>query len=116
MTATRVQPKRIGPYTAGEIPPPFTYQFLESDGITPVVLTGLPAHFNLGATELTATARSATVTDGPLGKVTYFWAEDDIPTAGAYFAQFWVGDDSTLYASHPLIFNADAAVGIPPAV
>lgn len=110
MTATQVKPVRIGPYTAGEVPPPFTYQFLESDGVTPVNITGFTVKFNLGLTAATGTARNGSVTDGPNGKATYAWVEGDIPTAGDYVAQFWAYDSGTLYASRPLIFTASAPV------
>lgn len=111
MTATQVKPIRIGPYTAGEVPPPFTYQFFKADGVTPVQdLSAFTVKFNLGATADTGVARSGSVTDGPNAKVTYNWAEGDIPTAGDYVAQFWAYNTTTVYASRPLIFTASAPV------
>lgn len=118
MTATHVKPKRIGPYTAGEVPPPFVYQFLEADedgNESPVDLTGFTTvRFNVGKVGATALQRVGALSDGPTGKVSYTWVEGDIPTEGAYQAMFWATDGDTLYASRPLIFNAGPAVGTPP--
>jgi hypothetical protein len=102
----------LGPYTAGEIPPPFTYTFIDADG-DPISLVGYDAKL-VWKRGSTATERNAVVdpdqTANP-GQVIYAWVADDLETAGSYQADLWVGNGVYRFASVRLVWTVAKAVG-----
>jgi hypothetical protein len=102
----------LGPYTAGEIPPPFTYTFEDADG-TPISLAGYDAKL-VWKRGSTVEERDATVDPDQVnnpGQVMYAWVEDDLATAGSYQADLWVGNSVYRFASVRLVWSVAKAVG-----
>lgn len=105
----------IGPYVAGEKPPPLTYTFLDSTG-TAINLTGYAAKVNIREKYGTATQYNATVSAPTSGTVTYAWTGTEFPTAGQYLAEVWCGNGVQRYDSLLLKFDVRAAVGPVPSI
>ena len=91
----------IGPYTAGEIPPPVVYQFLNSAG-TAITLTGYTVKFLYRVGSATAVTRDATLDNGATGTVSYTWVVADLATAGNVTGEFVVGNATNRYGSERL--------------
>lgn len=105
----------IGPYVAGEKPPPLEYSFKDAAGAA-INLTGYDVRFHVQRTDAVATMHNGTLVSGPNGTVSYTWTGTEFPTAGKYWAEFWVGNDVNLFASLRLEFTVRAAVGTAPAI
>lgn len=105
----------IGPYVAGEKPPPLQYTFTDSSG-TAIDLTGYDVQFHVQRTDAVASTYDGTLTDGPTGTVSYTWTGTEFVTSGKYWAEFWVGNGVNLFASLRLEFTVRAAVGTAPAI
>jgi hypothetical protein len=112
MAATSVT---IGPYVQGEKPPPLVYQFLDSAGAA-INLTGYTAVFNFRPVDGTSTAGLATVTTPLTGQVTHTWTGAEFPSAGDFWAEFWVGNTVQKFCSLRLEYNVRVAVGPVPSI
>lgn len=108
---------KLGPYVAGEIPPAFTYTFLDDED-TPVPLDGFDAKLvwkrRTEVTEVDADIAPDQTTNP--GEVTYVWQEGDLDEAGAYKADLWVGDGINRFASVRLVWEVARAVAPHPDV
>lgn len=102
----------LGPYTAGEIPPPFAYTFTDADGAA-IDLTGYEARFVWARNDGAPTTRTAAVTGAAAGEVTHTWVEADLADEGSYDGEVWAGNGTNRYASPPIRYFVRAAVDIP---
>lgn len=106
----------IGPYTTGEIPPPLTVTFTDSDG-DPIDLDGYQARWVTRArgsdTEATAVAVVDPDQQANTGQVTYTWVVGDLDTEGVYRGEMWVGNGTNRYASELFEFDVRAAIATP---
>lgn len=102
----------LGPYTAGEIPPPFAYTFTDSDGAA-IDLTGYEARFVWARNDGDPTTRTAAVTGAATGEATHTWIEADLADGGSYRAEMWVGDGTNRFASPPIVYFVRDAVDVP---
>lgn len=109
--------RTIGPYVAGEIPPPLVYSFLDSTG-APISLTaGYTAKFSYREQENpVATLAAAAVTNAAAGQVTYTWTGAEFPAAGHYLMEFWVGNGTNRLCSILLESDVRTPVGPVPAI
>jgi hypothetical protein len=107
----------LGPYTQGEIPEPFTYQFLDSEGVA-IDMSGAAAKFYYGLADPDPTVelQDAEVTNGPEGRVRYVWAEDDLELPGTYKGDLWIGNGTLRLASLRLRWTVLPSVGTAPAI
>jgi hypothetical protein len=105
----------IGTYVIGEIPPPFTYQFLDSSG-APIDLTNYTAQFACQEFYGAPFTGTASVSDAVNGKATYVWAGGEFSTAGQYRATFTVGDHTNRFTSESIVFTAQLPVGAVPSI
>lgn len=102
----------LGPYTAGEIPPPFVYTFADADG-EPIDLDGYDARFVWRRNDGDPTTRTATVTGAATGETTHTWIEADLEEPGSYDAEVWAGNGTNRFASPPIRYHVRAAVDVP---
>jgi hypothetical protein len=118
MATNACRPARLccGPFTAGEVPAPLTYRFLDADG-APLPLDGFQAVFCWAERFDPAAAgqQPAQVTDPDQGEVTYTWSGAELASPGRYTGQLWAWDASNRYASVPISFDSYAAVCAAPA-
>jgi hypothetical protein len=99
----------IGPFIAGEHPPPLAYTFEDANGV-PINLTGYSAKLVLTEIDGLPSTADAAVTTPAEGEVTYTWAEGDLATPGVYEAVIWAGNGGTTrFASLPIRFVVDDA-------
>ena len=108
-------PTVIGPFTAGEIPPPLEVDFKKSDG-TPIDFSaGGPwtAKFIYRAYGGAFVTKSCPAPTLNTGAVTYIWVEADLATPGDYEAEMWVGNGSNRYDSVLFQYQVLAAVAVP---
>jgi hypothetical protein len=104
----------IGPYAAGERPPPLAYQHLDADGV-PIDLTGMTGWFIYRRADDPPVVRSAPVTNGPAGEQTYTWVDADLALPGLYRAELWAGTASGIkMASVAYAYSVRAALATPP--
>jgi hypothetical protein len=108
-------PTVIGPYTAGEIPPPLTVNFKKSDGTAIDFSTGGPwaakfVYRIYGGVFVTRTCPAPT---SATGAVTYIWVAGDFTTPGDVEAEMWVGNGANRYDSIPLAYQIRPAVAVP---
>lgn len=84
----------IGPYNAGELPPPLVVTFKDSSGTPIDFSSGGPwsAKFIYRPYGGAAVTRSCAVPSLGDGKVTYTWVLADFTTAGDFEAECWVGN------------------------
>jgi hypothetical protein len=106
----------IGPYVAGEIPSPLTYQFLDSNGNPINLSSGYTARFEYRERDSAPVLASAAVTDAVNGRVTYTFTGAEFATAGRYTAFFWVGNGTQRLASIPIYFAVRLPAGPVPAI
>lgn len=106
----------IGPYTAGELPPPLVVTFRDSSGATIDFTQGGPftAKFiyrPYGGAAVTRAAQGANAIDGT---VTYVWVLTDFAVAGDFEAEMWVGNNGTKrYDSIRFAYQVKPAIAIP---
>lgn len=107
----------IGPFKVGEKPAPFIYQFLDASGAV-LNITGYVARFNCREQDSTTGTFGAAVSiaDAVNGKVQYTWTGTEMPTAGHYLAEVWVGNGTQRFASVNIVFDAFISVGPIPAI
>lgn len=103
------------PYIVGEIPSPLEYQFLDAAG-TPINVSGWAAELHIQEKFGTATVLTASVSDGPNGKVRHVFSAGELTTPGSYRAQFWAGNGVNRYASVDIKFTVATSVGTAPAI
>jgi len=84
----------------GDTLPPLKATILESDGVTPVNLTGMTVNFAMRdkAGNLILD-RQAEVTDYLNGKVSYEWQSGDTDTAGTMLAEFEASAGSSVFTA-----------------
>lgn len=105
----------LGPYVLGEIPPPLTYQFLDSSGAA-IDLTNYSGSFSWQEHDGVAGTGAAAVSNAVNGEVTYTWTGAEFATAGRYTAFMWAGNLTNRFASLPLAFTVQLPVGPVPAI
>jgi hypothetical protein len=106
--------KSIGPFTAGERPPPLVYTYLDADGLA-IDLTGMTGWFIFRRGDDAPVVRSAPVTDGPGGEQTFAWVDADLATSGLYRAEMWAGTASGIkLASVVYAYRVREALAVPP--
>lgn len=115
----------IGPYRAGEIPPPLVVTFKDSAGVV-IDLTSYQArwitqkHADTGWPAFTASdpavvTNTATVLNQTTnkGQVQYTWVAADFATAGYYEGEMWVGNGANRFASIRYIWQTTSAISVP---
>lgn len=105
----------IGPFVAGEKPDPLTYTFLDDNGAA-INLTGFTAKLNIREKWGSAVQYNATVSAPESGKVTYAWTGAEFPTAGRYYVEMWVGNNTLRYDSLLIEITVRAPVGPVPSI
>lgn len=103
------------PYVVGEKPSPLDYQFLDAAGAA-INITGFSAEFHIQEQYGSAIILTATISDGPNGKVRHTFTGTEFPSAGNYRGQFWVGNGTNRYASVMIKFTVAAAIGSAPSI
>lgn len=83
------------PWSVGDRSPPLALQILQSDGITPLDLTGKAVAFEMQLVNRTGSvigsAGAASIVGDPtLGNVQYAWGASDLATAGNYDGEFLI--------------------------
>ncbi len=113
----------IGPYHAGEVPPPVYVNFKDSTGAALDFSQSGPwtATFNFrsyGGAWITA---AAVVDAGATGAVHYVWAPADLASSGDYVGEMWVLSAGIKYDSIrlswqvlPSILSTPSAPTVPP--
>lgn len=93
-----MRPNSLGEFATGERPPPLVVTFKQrvvsdSGAVTETIIdiTGMTAKWLMRANDAAVTESAASITDGPGGKATYTWDDDDLSVAGLYTAEMWVG-------------------------
>jgi hypothetical protein len=105
----------IGPFTAGEIPPPLVVTFKDSAG-NPIDFSangpwvGKFVYRSYGGAFVT---RTTTVPTLNTGAVTYPWVAADMVTPGDFEGECWVGNGTNRYDSEPLSWQTRPAVAVP---
>jgi hypothetical protein len=103
----------IGPYTAGEIPPPLTVNFKTSALVAIDFSAGGPWTARLtyrlyGGAWVTRTCTAPTLATGA---VTYVWVAADFAVPGDVEGAMWVGNaGANRYASIPLSWQIRPAI------
>jgi hypothetical protein len=110
----------LGPYVVGEKPSPVTYQYLDAF-MVPINLTGYTAKFQYarrgaGIMFEDQVTASATLSDGPNGKVTYTWTGNELLLPGRHVAMFWAGNGINRFASLLIEFTVALSVDSAPAI
>jgi hypothetical protein len=118
----------IGPYTAGEIPPPIVVTFKDSSGaaldLSAAQWVGkwVSRRHKPGASGEFASDDPAAVTvdaavnhgtGATKGQVTYTWVAADFATDGNYEGQMWVGNGTNRYASERFTWSTRSAIAVP---
>jgi len=103
------------PYVVGEKPAPLVYQYLDSTG-QPISIAGWVAEFHVKERFGSPSVFSASIFDGPSGKVQHVWTGSEFSTPGEYYAQFWVGNDTYRYASTLIKFKVASVIGTVPSL
>jgi len=105
----------LGPYTAGEIPPPLEVDFKKSDGAVIDFSQNGPwtAKFVYRSYGGAFVTRSAVIVAGATGAVTYAWIAADFVTPGDFEAEMWVGNGTNRYDSIPFQYTVLPAVAVP---
>jgi hypothetical protein len=100
---TTTEPAELGPYTAGEIPEPITYQFLDASGdALPDPAGTVVAKFTYRVDFGTVVERTATWLGD--GTVRYAWDAADLAADGILRGELWIGNGATVrYASVPVV-------------
>jgi len=101
------------PYVVGEKSTPLVYQYLDANG-APISVAGWAAEFHIQERFGSPVVLSASIVDGPNGKVEHVWTGSEFSAPGEYSGQFWVGDGNHLYASVTIKFKVAAAIGSVP--
>jgi len=105
----------LGPYTAGEIPPPIVVTFKDSSGTAIDFSAAGPwaARFVYRSYGGAFITRTCTAPSASNGAVTYTWVASDMVTAGDYEGEMWVGNGTNRYDSEPLAWQVRPAVAVP---
>lgn len=99
----------IGPYTAGEIPAPLSYEFQDANG-APLAISGWTAVFAVRKPDGSTVTLPATISGS---SAVHVWADTDLSVAGTYQGEFWVGDGTNRYASRRFVWTVRDAILIP---
>jgi len=115
----------IGPYRAGEIPPPLVVTFKDSSGaaidlsgyvarwiVQRHAVSGWPDFNSADPAQLTNTANVLTQSTNK-GQVQYTWVVADFTTAGFYEGEMWVGNGGNRFASIRYMWQTVTAIAIP---
>lgn len=104
--------QQLGVFTAGEIPDPLEYTFLDADGapMTDITSPDWTATFRLRPRHGDAVEGDATVADGV---ATYTWGDGGLDAAGSYRGEFTVTDGTNTFISEPIRWYARAAIPAP---
>ena len=105
----------IGPFTAGEIPPPLVVTFKNSAGTAIDFSSGGPwaARFVYRLYGGVFVTRTCSAPSSSTGAVTYTWVAGDFTTPGDVEAEMWVGNGTNRYDSVPLQYQILPAVAVP---
>jgi hypothetical protein len=103
------------PFTAGERPAPWEYQFQDDDG-NPIadLSVGYTAKVVLREQWGNPVEANASVSNGPQAKVTYTWGAGDLAAPGRYRIQMWVGNGTVRWASVLHEFTVERGAGPAP--
>jgi hypothetical protein len=105
----------IGPFTAGEIPPPLVIIFKDAAGTAIDFSANGPwagrfVYRSYGGAFVTKTLTAPNLNTGA---VTVTWVSADMATAGDYEGEAWVGNGTNRYDSEPLSWQVRSAVANP---
>jgi len=103
------------PFVVGEKPAPLDYQFLDANGAV-INITGWSAEWHIQERYGAPVILTATISDGPNGKVRHTFTGTEFATPGSYTGQFWVGNGTNRYASTAIKFTVAAAIGTVPSI
>ncbi len=104
---------QIGPFTAGEKPPPLIYTFLDSFGVAINLEGAYSAKFSWREKWGTGTVADASIVDATGGEVMYTWTGAEMATPGRYLSELWVSNGSTRLASVLIKYDVRRAVAPP---
>lgn len=103
----------IGPWKAGEHPPPHAVVF-EDDTGEPIDLTGMVARWVYQRDDEPAVERQAAIPSPLTGEAVYTWVDEDFATAGRYVAEMWVGSpDGMKFASRTFEYRVGPSIKVP---
>ncbi len=115
----------IGPYRAGEIPPPIVVTFRDSSN-NPIDLTGYQArwvyqlHAGRGWADFTSSDAAPIVVSATVlnqttnkGQVQYAWAAPDFGAPGYFEGEMWAGNGTNRFASVRYLWQTYAAISVP---
>lgn len=82
----------LGPFAVGEIPEDIVNKFRRpsEQGGGPIDITDWSSDFIIVKPDDTVVTRTAVISDGPNGEVSYTWQENDLDQAGDFDTYFWV--------------------------
>ena len=109
---TTAQVVDLGVYTVGEVPPPFTYQFLDDDGAAVVTssFAADDATFTYRRSRSTTEVERSATLDPDTAIVTYPWVAADFETAGVYYGRVVIDNGTNSYASLLLVWETRSLV------
>lgn len=99
----------LGSFVVGEVPPPIEYSYLDAAG-DPINLTGYTATFSIVKGDGTDLSRTADLSDGPNGEVTYIWVAADMDTAGVLRCEFKATNGTNTFYSERFVGYVRAAL------
>lgn len=106
----------IGPFVVGEKPAPLQYTFQDSNG-NALNINGYAVKFSVREQFGTPSIFDGVlISGGNTGIVQYSWTGAEFPTAGSYFAEFWVGNGTQRFASWLITFSVRLPVGVVPSI
>lgn len=109
----------LGPFIAGERPPPWEHQFLDDAGL-PLDLTGfafaVTIHTEGGVDDERPADPGVDPRPASEGWARFDLTADDVDTPGVYVLTMWAGNGTTRLASDPHVMRVNRAAGTAPAV
>lgn len=106
--------QKLGPYTAGERPPPLTVGFRDKQVPSqPIPFpAGAVARWVIKQGDGPGETRTTATVDQAASEATYPWTDEDMATPGWYSGQMWVGTAAgQKFASDRFEWRVDPAVG-----
>lgn len=104
---TTAQVVYLGVYTVGEVPPPISYSFLDSDGnaLDTDAFAADDATFTYRRSRSTTETERAAVLAPATGVVTWTPVAADFATPGVFYGKFFIDNGTNAHASVLLVWE-----------